>query len=182
MKGGISLKNKLYLLFCLFFLCFTFGVSKAEENNSIVFLFLVPSEKVNISIEYVKMFNSSEEEIASFYTADPDSSKNCSFVAPPVGGHWGDVVEVEGIKCRNINETASEMSYSCFVITLPEPIKEDMYFSVKYFDSEGELISVGYVKGSEFIKLGQIYRSGTNKWVEDIFEIPATAIKKEQNL
>ena len=48
-----------------------------------------------------------------------------------------------------------------------------MYFVVKYFDSaENELIPVGFIQGAEFIRLGQIYRSGTNKWVEDIFEIP----------
>lgn len=164
--------KRLYIFSCLLFLFFVFGISKAEENNSILFLFLIPSEKANISIEYVKMFDSSEKEIATFYTADLASSKNSTFIESPNGGHWGEVVDVGGIKYRNINDKQSELPYSCFVLNLPEPVKNDMYFTVKYFDSEGELIPVGFIKGSEFIRLGQIYRSGSNKWVEDIFEIP----------
>ncbi|MBR0518501.1 hypothetical protein IJJ97_01785, partial [bacterium] len=165
------MKNKLYIFFSLFFLCFMFGILKAEENNSILFLFLIPSENANISIEYVKVFDSSEKEVATFYPADSASSKNSTFLESPNGGHWGNVVDIEGIKCRNINERQSELPYSCFVINLPKSIQNDMYFTVKYFDSEGELIPVGFIKGSEFIRLGQIYRSRSNKWVEDIFEI-----------
>ena len=164
--------KKLFIFSCLLFLFLFFGISKAEENNSILFLFLIPSEKANISIEYVKVFDFSDKEIATFYPADLTSSKNSQFVESPNGGHWGDVVDVGGIKFRNINEKQSELPYSCFLVNLPNSIKNDVYFTVKYFDSEGELIPVGFIKGSEFIRLGQIYRSGTNKWVEDIFEIP----------
>lgn len=168
------MKSKLYIFSCLLFLFFSFGLLRAEEKNSILFVFLIPSENINMSVQSVKMFDSSEKEIATFYPGDTSaSSENCNFFEAPEGGRWGNITEIEGVKCRNINEKSSQLQYSFFLINLPEPVKDDMYFVVKYFDSaENDLIPVGFIKGSEFVRLGQIYRSGTNKWVEDIFEIP----------
>lgn len=143
----------------------------ADTNTKVRFLFLVPSDKINLSVDVVKIIDESGADVSVFDLGGAESG-GCEIPSDEYVGHWGDPIEIDGVSCRKINEKDSQWEHSVFDMVLPRPLTTGDALVVRYKDDFVELVPVSFVSGTSIIRIGQIYCSGSGQWTEDVLDIP----------
>ncbi|MCQ2736868.1 MAG: hypothetical protein MJ234_06675 [bacterium] len=152
--------------------------SFADENpNAFFFLLLPPEDGGSLYVESVTLVDASDRPVCVYYPGRPEASKGAS--VPSGTGCWGTPSKDEssGIFSVNVNEKKGKAPYSAVLFDMPRPCESGDAVIVRYRDDNGALSPVAVIKGSAFKRLGQIYRSGSGRWAEDIFELPAVMEK-----